>query len=76
MSTTADDALFPLEPQAGNTAPLPTHTRTVSGWGRTSPSTGEVLSTSDPELIADAVKQVAEQNASIGERCLPRREPH
>ncbi|TFI43261.1 FAD-binding oxidoreductase [Rhodococcus sp. 1R11] len=64
MSTTADDALFPLEPQAGNTAPLPTQTRTLTGWGRTAPSTGEVLSTSDPELIANAVKQVAEQNGS------------
>ena len=64
MSTTADDALFPLEPQAGNTAPLPTQTRTLTGWGRTAPSTGEVLSTSDPELIANAVKQVAEQNDS------------
>ncbi|MFY2788111.1 FAD-binding oxidoreductase [Rhodococcus sp. KRD162] len=64
MSTTADDALFPLEPQAGNTAPLPTQTRTLTGWGRTAPSTGEVLSTSDPELIASAVKQVAEQNDS------------
>ena len=50
MSTTADDALFPLEPQAGNTAPLPTQTRTISGWGRTAPSTGEVLSTSDPDV--------------------------
>ncbi|CCQ14412.1 Oxidoreductase [Rhodococcus sp. AW25M09] len=64
MSTTADDALFPLEPQAGNTAPLPTQTRTLTGWGRTAPSTGEVLSTSDPELIASAVKQVAEQSDS------------
>ncbi|OZC49769.1 FAD-binding oxidoreductase [Rhodococcoides fascians A21d2] len=64
MSTTADDALFPLEPQAANTAPLPTQTRTLTGWGRTAPSTGEVLSTSDPELIANAVKQVAEQNDS------------
>ncbi|WP_338887460.1 FAD-binding oxidoreductase [Rhodococcus sovatensis] len=64
MSTTADDALFPLEPQARNTAPLPTQTRTISGFGRTAPSTGEVLSTSDPELIANAVKQVAEQNDS------------
>ena len=64
MSTTADDALFPLEPQAGNTAPLPTQTRTLTGWGRTAPSTGEVLATSDPELIASAVKQVAEQNDS------------
>ncbi|MGB6277994.1 MAG: FAD-binding oxidoreductase, partial [Rhodococcus sp. (in: high G+C Gram-positive bacteria)] len=64
MSTTADDALFPLEPQAGNTAPLPTQTRTISGFGRTARSTGEVLATSDPELIANAVKQVAEQNDS------------
>ncbi|OZF36886.1 decaprenylphosphoryl-beta-D-ribose oxidase [Rhodococcus sp. 14-2483-1-1] len=64
MSTTADDALFPLEPQAANTAPLPTQTRTLTGWGRTAPSTGEVLTTSDPELIANAVKQVAEQNDS------------
>ncbi|MGA9871604.1 MAG: FAD-binding oxidoreductase, partial [Rhodococcus sp. (in: high G+C Gram-positive bacteria)] len=64
MSTTADDALFSLEPQARNTAPLPTQTRTLTGWGRTAPSTGEVLSTSDPELIANAVRQVAEQNDS------------
>ncbi|MBH0119638.1 FAD-binding oxidoreductase, partial [Rhodococcus sp. CX] len=55
MSTTAAE-------QA--TAPLPTQTRTLTGWGRTAPTTAEVLSTPDVELIAAAVARVAEQNES------------
>ncbi|MFI1914767.1 FAD-binding protein [Nocardia sp. NPDC020380] len=43
---------------------LPTRTRTLTGWGRTAPTTSEVLSTSDPELIANAVAMVAEDNDS------------
>lgn len=34
-------------------------TRSLTGWGRTAPSTAEVLSTPDPEMIAQAVARVA-----------------
>lgn len=43
---------------------LPTQTRTLTGWGRTAPTTAEVLATPDVEVIAKAVAQVAEQNES------------
>ena len=55
MSTTATE-------QASE--PLPTQTRTLTGWGRTAPTTAEVLSTPDVELIAQAVARVAEDNES------------
>ncbi|NUS42772.1 MAG: FAD-binding oxidoreductase [Mycobacteriaceae bacterium] len=42
--------------------PLPTVTKRLTGWGRTAPTTAEVLTTSDPELIAKAVTFVAEDN--------------
>lgn len=44
--------------------PLPTVRRRLSGWGRTAPTSAEVLTTSDPELIAKAVTLVAEENDS------------
>lgn len=53
MSTSANPAGFTTE--------LPTHTRTLTGWARTAPSTSQVLSTPDPELIAKAVRMVAEK---------------
>ncbi|MFF2553398.1 FAD-binding protein [Nocardia sp. NPDC058058] len=43
---------------------LPTQTRRLTGWGRTAATTSEVLSTSDPEVIAKAVAMVAEDNDS------------
>ncbi len=43
---------------------LPTRTRKLTGWGRTAPTSAEVLSTGDPELIAEAVRMVAEDNDS------------
>jgi decaprenylphospho-beta-D-ribofuranose 2-oxidase len=43
---------------------LPTRTKALTGWGRTAPTSSEVLSTSDPELIAKAVAMVAEDNDS------------
>ncbi|GAB2699432.1 FAD-binding oxidoreductase [Nocardia thraciensis] len=43
---------------------LPTRTRRLTGWGRTAPTSAEVLSTGDPELIAQAVAMVAEDNES------------
>ena len=39
-----------------------TEARTLPGWGRTAPSTAEVLHTSDVTEIAAAVRAVAEQN--------------
>ncbi|MBM4653653.1 decaprenylphosphoryl-beta-D-ribose oxidase, partial [Rhodococcus hoagii] len=55
MSETAEETVH---------EPLPTQTRTLTGWGRTAPTTAQVLSTPDVELIAKAVAQVAEQNES------------
>ncbi|MEV6068450.1 FAD-binding oxidoreductase [Nocardia sp. NPDC052001] len=43
---------------------LPTQTRRLTGWGRTAATTSEVLSTSDPEVIAKAVAMVADDNDS------------
>ncbi|MBM7416804.1 MULTISPECIES: FAD-binding oxidoreductase [Nocardiaceae] len=42
----------------------PTSARTLTGWARTSPTTAQVLTTSDPEIVAAAVVRVAEQNES------------
>lgn len=42
---------------------LPTSTVSLSGWGRTAPTTAQVLSTPDVELIARAVAAVADHNA-------------
>ena len=49
---------------ASNGAPgaVSTEARKLTGWGRTAPSTAEVLSTSDVTEIANAVRAVAEQN--------------
>ena len=49
---------------ASNGAPgaVSTEARKLTGWGRTAPSTAEVLSTSDVTAIANAVRAVAEQN--------------
>ncbi|RMI34445.1 FAD-binding oxidoreductase [Nocardia stercoris] len=53
-------------PAAGGATPaeftLPTQARRLTGWGRTAPTTAEVLSTRDPELIARAVAMVAADN--------------
>ncbi len=42
---------------------LPTTTQRLTGWGRTAPTTSQVLSTPDVELIARAVAEVAGHNA-------------
>ncbi|RAV31267.1 FAD-binding oxidoreductase [Corynebacterium heidelbergense] len=42
---------------------LETSTKTLTGWGRTSPTTAQVLSTRDVDVIAAAVAQVADSNA-------------
>ncbi|CAM2977419.1 FAD-binding oxidoreductase [Skermania piniformis] len=45
------------------TRPLPTRPRVLTGWGRTAPTSAEVLSTPDPELIVKAVAMVAGQDS-------------
>ena len=42
---------------------LQTSTKTLTGWGRTAPTTAEVLSTPDIDVISKAVAQVADSNA-------------
>ncbi len=42
---------------------LPTTTQRLTGWGRTAPTTSQVLSTPDVETIARAVAAVADRNA-------------
>ncbi|SIS22118.1 FAD-binding oxidoreductase [Williamsia sterculiae] len=46
-----------------STTDLPIETRTLVGWSRTTPIEGQVLSTPDVEVIADAVARVADDNA-------------
>ncbi|GHF59222.1 decaprenylphospho-beta-D-ribofuranose 2-oxidase [Amycolatopsis bartoniae] len=43
------------------TADFPTERRTLTGWGRTAPTTADVLSTPDVEVIARAVTQAGER---------------
>ena len=42
-------------------------TQSLHGWGRTAPSTAQVLSTADVDTIAQAVKQVADENSELPE---------
>ncbi|MBD8029908.1 FAD-binding oxidoreductase [Corynebacterium gallinarum] len=49
---------------AGASGALPLEARTLTGWGRTAPTTAEVLTTPDLDVIVDAVRRVAEQNES------------
>ena len=42
-------------------------TQSLYGWGRTAPSTAQVLSTPDVDTIAEAVKRVADENADLPE---------
>ena len=42
---------------------LPIETRQLVGWSRTTPTVGHVLSTPYPEVIAEAVARVADDNA-------------
>ncbi|BBY56052.1 FAD-binding oxidoreductase [Mycobacterium koreense] len=45
-----------------------TTSRSLSGWGRTAPSVAQVLRTPDPEVIARAVAQVADDGGRQGSR--------
>lgn len=42
-------------------------TQSLYGWGRTAPSTAQVLSTADVDTIAQSVKQVADENSELPE---------
>ena len=44
---------------------LHTTEKSLTGWGRTSPSTAHVLSTPDLDTIVKAVTQIAEQNEDL-----------
>lgn len=55
MSTTAKEQPRPA---------LDTQPRSLAGWGRTAPTTAQVLSTPDVEVIAQAVTEVADHNNS------------
>ncbi|MDG3010424.1 FAD-binding oxidoreductase [Rhodococcus sp. D2-41] len=58
MSTNADSSTADIA-----TAPtFTTTTQTLAGWGRTAPTTAEVLCTPDVEVIAAAVARVADDN--------------
>ena len=46
---------------------LHTTAKSLYGWGRTAPSTAHVLSTPDVDVIKEAVRQVAEDNAALPE---------
>lgn len=48
----------------GASGALYTEAKKLTGWGRTAPTTAEVLSTPDLDVIVDAVRQVVEQNDS------------
>ncbi|MBV7294412.1 FAD-binding oxidoreductase [Corynebacterium sp. TAE3-ERU12] len=48
---------------SGASGALHTEAKTLTGWGRTAPTTSEVLSTSNVDEIAKAVAMVAERNA-------------
>ncbi|ADK27897.1 FAD-binding oxidoreductase [Corynebacterium pseudotuberculosis] len=49
---------------SGVSGALHTEAMKLTGWGRTAPTTAEVLATPDLETIVKAVRQVAEQNDS------------
>ncbi|EOM76591.1 FAD linked oxidoreductase [Rhodococcus rhodnii LMG 5362] len=59
MSETANETAPATPPR-----PLDTTTRKLDGWGRTAATTAHVLSTPDVDVIASAVAQVADHNAS------------
>ncbi|AEF38578.1 FAD-binding oxidoreductase [Hoyosella subflava] len=58
MSTTAKSGAPGFSPE------LPTQTKTLMGWARTAPTTAQVLSTPDVELIAKAVRMASEKAES------------
>ena len=46
---------------------LITTTQSLHGWGRTAPSTAQVLATADVDIIKKAVAQIADENSTLPE---------
>ncbi|MCQ9352844.1 FAD-binding oxidoreductase [Corynebacterium sp. 153RC1] len=61
---TSDKGTSSTAASNGASGALHTEAKKLTGWGRTAPTTAEVLSTPDVEVIINAVRQVAEQNDS------------
>ena len=61
---TSDKGASSTVASSGAFGALNTEAKSLTGWGRTAPSTAEVLSTPDLETICEAVRLVAEQNDS------------
>lgn len=61
---TTDKGMSSTAASNGASGALYTEAKKLTGWGRTAPTTAEVLSTPDLDVIVDAVRQVAEQNDS------------
>jgi decaprenylphospho-beta-D-ribofuranose 2-oxidase len=47
---------------------FPTTTKRLTGWGRTAPSVAQILSTPDPEVIAEALASVADSGGPPNSR--------
>lgn len=62
-SNTSTTSTVVQEASHGAHGSLNTEARKLTGWGRTAPTTAEVLSTPDVEKIIEAVKLVADQNS-------------
>lgn len=62
-SNTSTTSTVAQEASHGAHGSLNTEARKLTGWGRTAPTTAEVLSTPDVEKIIEAVKLVADQNS-------------
>lgn len=62
-SNTSTTSTVAKEASHGAHGSLNTEARKLTGWGRTAPTTAEVLSTPDVEKIIEAVKLVADQNS-------------
>ena len=61
---TSDKGASSTVASSGAFGALNTEAKSLTGWGRTAPSTAEVLSTPDLDTICEAVRQVAEKNDS------------
>ncbi|MBI8989833.1 FAD-binding oxidoreductase [Corynebacterium meridianum] len=61
---TSDKGASSTVASSGASGALNTEAKKLTGWGRTAPTTAEVLSTEDLDTIVKAVQLVAEQNDS------------
>ena len=61
---TSETATSSSAASSGAHGGLDTEAKTLSGWGRTAPTTAQVLSTPDVDTIIKAVTRVADENSS------------